>query len=231
MAQPQPKLNGVETLEVADWLTNASMSIPLKKDLSILENAARYFQKAKDADTAAKVRASRVPRLQQEQERLRSSLEKILRATTIDELRPYAPSMKQNVNTQLPVSPEEKYRVFRIDDKHTLYVGKSAANNDELTMKFARQQDWWLHVRGASGSHAVLRGVSEAKIPKEVLEKSASITAYYSHARNAGFVPVVYTQRKHVRKPKGANVGAVTIEREQTIMVKPGLPAEFRSIE
>jgi predicted ribosome quality control (RQC) complex YloA/Tae2 family protein len=35
---------------------------------------------------------------------------------------------------------------------------------------------------------------------------------------------VVYTQRKYVRKPKGANVGAVVLEREQVVMVKPALP-------
>jgi hypothetical protein len=28
-----------------------------------------------------------------------------------------------------------------------------------------------------------------------------------------------------VRKPKGANVGAVVIDKEQTVMVKPSLPA------
>jgi predicted ribosome quality control (RQC) complex YloA/Tae2 family protein len=121
--------------------------------------------------------------------------------------------------------------MFQIDADHTLYVGRSAANNDELTMRFARQNDWWMHVRGASGSHTVLRGVNGPKIPKQVLEVAAAITAYYSQARNASYVPVVYTQRKFVRKPKGANVGAVTLEREQTVMVRPGLPAGIVSDE
>jgi predicted ribosome quality control (RQC) complex YloA/Tae2 family protein len=70
----------------------------------------------------------------------------------------------------------------------------------------------------------VLRGVEGDRIPKPVLEQAAAITAYYSQARNASWVSVVYTQKKHVRKPKGANVGAVVLEREQTVMVKPGIP-------
>lgn len=231
MAQPNPKYSGVDQVEVIDWLTNETVVVPLKKDISILANATRYFQKAKDADTASAVRTLRIPRLENDLKGLTAQLELIRTATTVDELRQFTPTMNTSSTAGRTSNPEEKYRVFQLDEQHTLYVGKSAANNDELTMKFARQQDWWFHVRGASGSHAVLRGVAGPKIPKDVLEKVASITAYYSHARNAGFVPVVYTQRKYVRKPKGANVGAVTIEREQTIMVKPGLPSEFRTIE
>jgi predicted ribosome quality control (RQC) complex YloA/Tae2 family protein len=75
-----------------------------------------------------------------------------------------------------------------------------------------------------SGSHAVLKGVTGTKPPKPVLEAAAAITAYYSGARNASYVPVVYTQRKYVRKPKGAAVGAVVLEREDVVMVKPALP-------
>lgn len=70
------------------------------------------------------------------------------------------------------------------------------------------------------------KGVTAGTIPKEILERAAAITAYYSQARNASYVPVVYTQRKYIRKPKGANIGAVTIEREQTIIVKPALPED-----
>jgi len=116
--------------------------------------------------------------------------------------------------------------VFRLDDVYTLYVGKSAANNDELTMRFAKQNDWWFHARGVSGSHAILRGGGSEKPPKQILEQAAAIAAYYSHARNASYTPVVYTQRKYVRKPKGANVGAVTLERETVIMVRPSIPGE-----
>ena len=122
-------------------------------------------------------------------------------------------------------SVESPYRVFHLEDDYVLYVGKNAANNDQLTMKFAKQNDWWFHARGSSGSHCVLRGGDPKKKPhKRILEAAGAIAAYYSGSRNASWTPVVYTQRKYVRKPKGANVGAVVLEREEVIMVKPGLP-------
>jgi predicted ribosome quality control (RQC) complex YloA/Tae2 family protein len=103
-------------------------------------------------------------------------------------------------------------------------VGKSSANNDLLTMKYAKPHDLWFHVRGASGSHTVLKVHGGDPPPRAVVHQAASIAAYYSKMRNAGNVPVAYCERKHVRKPKGAAAGAVVLEREKTILVKPGLP-------
>lgn len=132
-----------------------------------------------------------------------------------------APEPKQKNTHEEAV---KKYRVFVLDEDYTVFVGKSAANNDELTMRFAKQNDLWFHARGVSGSHAILRGPEPEHPPKKILEQAAAIAAYYSNARNASYTPVVYTLRKYVRKPKGANVGAVTLERERVIMVTPSIP-------
>jgi predicted ribosome quality control (RQC) complex YloA/Tae2 family protein len=56
------------------------------------------------------------------------------------------------------------------------------------------------------------------------MEKTASIAAYYSKARHSALVPVIYTQRKYVRKPRGARPGQVLCAREKMIMVEPLLP-------
>ncbi|MEY2719904.1 MAG: hypothetical protein RLZZ273_1270 [Bacteroidota bacterium] len=224
MSQSNVQISGLTSIEVHDYVADASVSIALQPKSSLLENAQRYYEKSRSALRASQERQRRMPALERERDRLRQLLQRASTAVSITEL-PELPSQLKPMDAKNPTKPpEEQFRTFVIDDQHTLYVGKSAANNDQLTMKFARQQDWWLHVRGASGSHAVLRGVLGPKVPKQVLETAAAITAYYSQARNASYVPVVYTQRKHVRKPKGANVGAVVIDREQTVMVKPGLP-------
>ncbi len=225
MALPDLHRRDLEAIDALDWKADQTVRIPLQPALTILENAQRLYGKSRASQLAAQHRTVRIPALELELTQLQSYMEQASTAACIQDL-PQLPSSLARMNTsQTAKLPEEKFRVFVLDDQHTLYVGKSAANNDELTMKFAKQQDWWLHVRGASGSHAVLRGVAGPKIPKQVLETAAAITAYYSHARNASYVPVVYTQRKYVRKPKGANVGAVVIDKEQTVMVKPALPA------
>ena len=221
LSQQEGFRTGLRTITLED-ITGVNITIPLNVNKSIIDNANLYYDKARSSATAARSREDRLPTVRKRRDDVALKIETLRSATVIFELQNVGPS----VNTPtLPNRDEShgRFRVFFIDDDHTLYVGKNAANNDELTMRFAKQNDWWFHARGASGSHVVLRGVTSEKIPKPILEKAAAITAYYSQARNASYVSVVYTQRKYVRKPKGSNVGAVVLEREQTVMVKPSL--------
>jgi predicted ribosome quality control (RQC) complex YloA/Tae2 family protein len=119
---------------------------------------------------------------------------------------------------------ESRFRMFDLGDGYILYVGKNAANNDELTLRFAKPNDLWFHARGSSGSHAVLRLNKEEKVPKHIMQKAASITAYYSGSKKAKYTPVCYTYKKYVHKPKGANPGSVTLSREEVMMAEPKLP-------
>ncbi|MGB4285454.1 MAG: hypothetical protein WBK04_00890, partial [Bacillota bacterium] len=57
-----------------------------------------------------------------------------------------------------------------------------------------------------------------------VLVTAAGIAAYYSKGRTDSGVPVDYTLRKHVRKPKGARPGMVVYSHETTIIASPRLP-------
>lgn len=202
----------------------STLTIPLNPAHSIIENATRLYSKARAAEVASTHREQRIPELQRRVTELQERIHAIENATTLQEISTLLPTRMQQPDDQPRDEAQGRFRFFALDEQHSLYVGKSAANNDELTMKFAKQNDWWLHARGSAGSHAVLRGVEGDRIPKPILEQAAAITAYYSQARNASWVSVVYTQRKHVRKPKGANVGAVVLEREQTVMVKPAIP-------
>ena len=118
------------------------------------------------------------------------------------------------------------YRIFPIGEQYEAWVGKSSSDNDTLTFKHAGPHDYWMHVRGASGSHVVLRGRSGGRIdpPKEVLKAAARLAAYYSKMKKAGMVPVAYCERKYVKKPKNAPPGTVTLQREEVIFVEPALP-------
>ena len=59
------------------------------------------------------------------------------------------------------------------------------------------------------------------------IEETAEAAAFHSKARNDSLVPVLYTPRKYVRKPRKAKPGLVTVEREKSVMVKPKKPEGF----
>jgi predicted ribosome quality control (RQC) complex YloA/Tae2 family protein len=102
-------------------------------------------------------------------------------------------------------------------------VGKTDADNDELSLKVARQDDWWFHVRGLPGSHVVLQAAEGVEADRKTLELAAAIAAYHSKARKAG-VPVSYTRARYVSKPRGVKAGTVEIRKEAVLKVRPGLP-------
>lgn len=113
------------------------------------------------------------------------------------------------------------WRVFRLDNLE-VWIGKHAQGNDEL-LRRAHKDDLWLHARGVTGSHVLVRNAGK-KMSQPQLEKAAAWAAFYSKGRSEQLCPVSYTERKYVRKPKGAAAGAVLMEREKVIIVAPLAP-------
>lgn len=120
-------------------------------------------------------------------------------------------------------------RRFLSSDGFPILVGRNNAANDELTLHVARPDDLWLHVEGHGGSHVVIRRGDRPEVPRQTLLEAAQLAAYYSQARGQRKVPVHYTLRKYVRKPKGAKPGLVTITQEKAILATPD-PALVRRL-
>ncbi len=118
-------------------------------------------------------------------------------------------------------------RVYFLPGGWEVWVGRNAKQNDELTHKRASQKDIWFHARGCQGSHAVLRISSgKGEPPREIVERAAAIAAFHSKSKNSHLVPVAYTEKRYVRRPRGAPAGTAVMMREKVVMVEPGVPAE-----
>jgi predicted ribosome quality control (RQC) complex YloA/Tae2 family protein len=118
---------------------------------------------------------------------------------------------------------------FRTLEGWDVLIGRTSEGNDHLTVHVARPEDYWFHAHGCAGSHVVLRrGKGPNEPSRATLEEVASWAAFHSKARTAGKVPVNYTQKKYVRKPRGAKPGLVYIEREKTLLVRPVEPPRER---
>ncbi len=104
-----------------------------------------------------------------------------------------------------------------------VYAGKTENDNDKLSLRFARPNDYWFHVKSMPGSHVILR-VEDIEPDRDTLHQAAAIAAFHSKARAGGTVAVSMTLAKHVTKPKGASAGTVQIKRESTLKVRPGVP-------
>ena len=112
---------------------------------------------------------------------------------------------------------------YTLPGQWRVLVGRTESDNDYLSLKVARADDWWFHVRGMPGSHVILRVLPGQDPPREILKTTASIAAYFSKARKAGVVPVSCTLARYVTKPRGAKPGTVHIRKENVLKVRPGL--------
>lgn len=121
--------------------------------------------------------------------------------------------------------PTPKLYRYELENGWEVLAGRTDTDNDRLSLKTARPDDWWFHVRGMSGSHVLLRSQKGVEPGREVLKQAAAIAAYHSKARNGGTTAVSCTRARYVSKPRGAKPGTVQIRKEIILKVKPSLPA------
>ena len=228
------KINqGMNSIVLAD-IYNNDKSIEIKLDPKLLpqENVNRYFEKAKESRIQYQKAKELIETINNEKNKLLELRDQTLNSINIRELEKIAKGLRIKMKTEknTPETVTEKFKQYIIDGKYKVYVGKDSKSNDLLTLKFAKQNDYWFHARAVPGSHVVLR-VENTKepIPKSVLKKVASIAAYHSKAKTAGVVPVSYTLKKFVVKRKGMEPGKVSLLKEETLLVPPEIPegAEF----
>ncbi len=201
-------------------LREQDQEIHLDPELSAVQNAQAYYEKAKKAKESYRQAVARKGELEKSLEAVKVELKKIETGADHDRLLSMAKTEEAKENAQTP------FREFEING-YKIYVGKDAKNNDQLTFGFAKPNDIFLHARGVSGSHVIIRNSSRDYPQKSILEFAAKIAAHYSKARTSGIVQVAYTMRKFVKKARG-KPGAVFVDREEVLFVKPGIPQTSR---
>lgn len=120
-------------------------------------------------------------------------------------------------------APRSQPLAQRSDDGFTVLIGKNSRQNEEVTFHRAAGDDVWLHARGVPGAHVVIRSEGKA-VPEATLRQAAAWAAHFSAGRADRTVAVDYTERKHVRRIKGAAPGLVTYTHESTLHVAPEAP-------
>ncbi len=207
---------GLTKAELFDFYRNQNITIKLKKDLNPQQNAAEYYRKSKNQNIEIDQLYKRLDDIQQKLLETDKQIEKVKLANSTKDLK------EGNKGIQTDKATESPFKNFSFEG-FTILVGKNAENNDKLTLKFANKNDMWLHAKDVTGSHVVIRYRQGKAFTKPLIEYAAQLAAYYSKAKSSTMVPVVYTLKKFVRKPKGAIAGTVTYENGDTLLVEPKL--------
>jgi predicted ribosome quality control (RQC) complex YloA/Tae2 family protein len=115
----------------------------------------------------------------------------------------------------------ENFRRFVSAEGYPIWVGRNNEQNDRLSMRVANGNDLWLHVGGGrAGSHVIVRLPKQKTASLETLLDAATLAVHFSKARGEHRIEVIYTWKKHIRKPKGLPPGAVVPSQTKTVTVQ-----------
>ena len=185
------------------------------------KNAARFYARAKKSERARE----QLPQLIDLARAAQAKLEKLLAlahsgdANESEIEKVLGPAVKKSAaGATEPVSP---YKVYVSSGGLEIRVGRGAKYNDELTFHNSSPRDVWLHARHSAGAHVILRWKGPGRPPARDLREAATLAALHSKARTSVSVPVDWTLRKYVRKPRKSLAGTVIPDRVETLFVEP----------
>ncbi len=202
------------------------VEIPLDPRLTPSQNAQKYYGEYRKAATAEEKLKALIREGEQELLYLDSVFDAVSRTQGESELleireelaeQGYVRSAGKKQNRMLKAQPPLRYRS---SDGFSILCGRNNKQNDQLTLKTARNYDLWLHTQGIAGSHVILE-TEGRQVSNQAIEEAAVIAAWNSKARDAGRAAVDYTLVKNVKKPNGAKPGMVIFTDYQTAYVSP----------
>lgn len=234
LAQPNAVEDGASEVTLTDYYdpSGTSVTVPLDPTLSRTENAEVYFQKYHKAVSGADALRDRLQETWDEIGMLWSFRDRAERSASGEEIRLLAEELDAKGLSVLPQQVQrtvkqksafEGYRIRVIESAGwEILVGENSMANDYLLTRVAKPNDIWVHAKAITSAHVVIRTNNKPEVvPPAVLHAAAEQAARHSAAKHSSLVPVDYTLRKYVRKPRGAAAGKAIYHKEKTIYITP----------
>ena len=234
LSQPDSVEDGASEATLTDYYdpSAAFVTFPLDPTLSRIENAEAYFRRYRKAVSGADALRDRLKEARDEMALLSSFGERADSCTSGEEIRDLAqeletrgisvrPQQVKQAAKQKPLFEGHRIRVLQYGEWEIL-VGENSMANDYLLTRVAKPNDIWVHAKAITSAHVIIRTKNRPDaVPQSVLHAAAEQAARHSAAKHSSLVPVDYTLRKYVRKPRGAPAGKAIYQNEKTIYITP----------
>ena len=210
--------SGSTSMKAENYHTGEEITIPLDPTISPIENGKKYFEKYAKLKRTAEALEEIIVQTKSEIDHLESI------SASLDTVRDEADAaeLKKEMIESGYIRYKGKFDPkkaagkaiksaplhFRSSDGFDIYVGKNNFQNEFITFKLADGDDWWFHAKKLPGSHVIVK-TNGKELPDRTFEEAASLAAHFSKAEGAPKVEIDYVQRKHLKKPAGANPGYV----------------------
>ena len=212
---------------------NNEITIPLDKTISISYNAKKFFKKYHKLKNTLEIVSVQKQDTVKEIDYLESIVYELENANSISDLNEIyleisengifkgkeKANIKKNKVNKKKVHNEYEPILYTIDG-FTLYVGKNNKQNDYITTKLGKNEDYWFHTKDIRGSHCLLK-CNGKSVKEHTLVACCQIAAFHSKAKLSSNVPVDYCFVKYVKKPNGSKPGMVIYTNNKTMNVNP----------
>lgn len=205
---------------------NAEIRIPADPTLSPSQNAQKYYKEYRKKQVAESKLNDFISEAEDEAAYLESVIDSLSRAESDSEITAIRTELYESgflskrgtKNNKQKKLPPKKYIS---SEGFTIYVGRNNVQNDQLTLKTAKNYDLWFHVKDAAGSHVIVTAVKDKPFTDTLIRQAAMLAAHNSKAAGSSNVAVDYTIVKNVHKPNGAKPGMVIYDNYNTEYVTP----------
>ena len=211
------------------------VSIPLDPALSPIQNLEKLYKRVKKAKRGLAMIETRLAVYRGELHYLEDLAYQVEESQDLEELSEYAAMLsisarehgrqpheqeagkkKSHTSRQLKGVDTEK-----LASGATIYIGKSAAGNEEIYRHLSSANDLWFHAKDIPGAHVLLKTPDGRPPTKNEIEAAARLAAINSRGKNDTRVEVISLPRKYLKKPKKGKPGQVLIKGpQQTITIK-----------
>jgi len=205
---------GEKNVMLQSFDDGTDVAIRLNSKLTPQANAERYYRKAKNESRQIDFVLQNLAAIK------KKIIQKLAEIETFSKLENFKEIVKKSTKKDIKKGVRLPYRTTEIDG-YEIRIGRGAKDNDELLRSYTSKNDVWLHAKSVSGSHVIIRNPSKKKVNSSTVEKAAELAAFYSKSKNESLAAVMYTERKFVRKPKGATPGLVKVDKEEVLLVVP----------
>lgn len=207
---------------------NKAIKISLDPSKSPWDNINDYYNRAKKIKSSVSYAQKDLPKQVELLNYLKQLDDFIDRTSSISDLNEIKEEMIDNKLIKRKTKKKNKVKLskpmhFKTKNGSDIYVGKNSKQNDYITLKLARKDDIWFHVKDLPGSHVILKA---DKINQEDIIVASYLAATNSSVASENKVDVDYTEKKNVNKAKGAKEGMVYYENFKTITVDMSLNIE-----
>lgn len=222
-----PENNKIKVLNYYDP-EQKEITIPLDPKLNLKQNSQKFFKRYGKLKNAEEELQKFIDVTNEEIKYLENILFSIEECQTADDLDDIYIELinegfmkrKNKVKKAKEYKPE--FLTYLSSKGHEIMVGKNNLQNDLLTFKIGKKEDYWFHAKNIPGSHVIIRTNGDELADEEYVE-AASLAAYYSKSKNSSSVEVDYTKKSNVKKPANAKPGFVIYETNYSMLVEPDI--------